>query len=344
MSTYFAALLVLVTAPAFCFQGSDESNFVNAVFNLNMPISAFNVPGNMIPVPLNSGNVTDERVHITPAVADGPMTLLDPSVRVQKKLKYGNFGADAVYVNYTSGATLEPFKDLEARSASEAIGYYNNKTGRLKNSIKLPEEGMGFVSLKRSNNKNKKYGTEEIVFAMETLGMYFSEEFPDSARLEIGDLSLSKGGKAGGHNSHRNGLDVDISMLDASNEETNNVDKYSKVSETFIKNYVSRGNVTKSFDIKKNWALMRLTVVYTPVQRIYVDKAVKKTFCKVYGGTRIGQAVLRYLQPWDAHGDHHHVRLECPSGDKRCVRPNPPPRTDRCWEDVRVKTPNLDSI
>ncbi|MCB0586315.1 MAG: penicillin-insensitive murein endopeptidase [Phaeodactylibacter sp.] len=57
----------------------------------------------------------------------------------------------------------------------------------------------------------KKYGTPEIIAALEWIGATWHQRYP-SVKFRIGDISRKGGGKISGHNSHRIGLDVDVNL------------------------------------------------------------------------------------------------------------------------------------
>ncbi|WP_260088232.1 penicillin-insensitive murein endopeptidase [Suttonella sp. R2A3] len=89
--------------------------------------------------------------------------------------------------------------------APQAIGSYAN--GCQQGAQVLPEEGRGYVSIRRFRNR---FYTQPI-----TLGMIdqVANTLVDTygQRILIGDLSQPIGGKMPyGHSSHQNGLDIDI--------------------------------------------------------------------------------------------------------------------------------------
>ncbi|MFC1522452.1 penicillin-insensitive murein endopeptidase [Elusimicrobiota bacterium] len=208
------------------------------------------------------------------------------------------------------------------RSLSEARGFYSN--GYLVNASALPMEGDGFVKIERLRDRH--YGTEEMIDHLKTIGRLFAQEFPDSARIQIGDLGVKKGGKITMHTSHQNGLDVDIAMI-AVDEVEQDPDR-----EHFDEDFVKDSKLLPSFDIEENWAVVRLAALNTSVERIFVAKEIKLEFCKLHGDSADGKKTLHVLRPLGNHSDHFHIRFACPKDDKKCKAQTPVPAGDGCFE------------
>jgi murein endopeptidase len=93
--------------------------------------------------------------------------------------------------------------------------------GRLIRGVRLPREGPDFVTwdppLDRSPNRAwRRWGTDRLLRVLLRVLRVYGEEFPESPRAVVGDLSRPRGGNFGsrfgglGHGSHQNGLDVDV--------------------------------------------------------------------------------------------------------------------------------------
>ena len=93
--------------------------------------------------------------------------------------------------------------------------------GRLVCGVQLPPGSDTFVTwdnvLADSPNRGwRRWGTEKLIAMVDSLALDYSTRFPIGPRLVVGDLSRPNGGNFGrryggpGHNSHQNGLDVDI--------------------------------------------------------------------------------------------------------------------------------------
>ncbi|MFC1522642.1 penicillin-insensitive murein endopeptidase [Elusimicrobiota bacterium] len=248
---------------------------------------------------------------------------------------------DEFYIfNYEEHILFSRYQDYMFKylgHPSEAKRGYNE--GWLKNAAELPMEGRGYVKVLRG--RQRQYGTAETIRTIEIMGLMYAEKFPDAARLQIADIVRKKGGETG-HISHENGLDVDVLMVSKTEVEQ---DPYTDPEDGdgwkngFDEDFVTRNNrVLKSFDIEKNWEIIKLAAFHAPVERIFVDKAVKRLFCKVYGQIPQNQYVLHFLVPWRSHDDHFHIRFECDPNDKDCSRTDDVARQDRCYK-VGVDTP-----
>jgi murein endopeptidase len=94
--------------------------------------------------------------------------------------------------------------------------------GRLVCGVQLPAETDTFVTWDfpqqlLPNRGWRRWGTQKLVATVEQIALDYRAQFgPDETPLVIGDLSRTHGGSFGrryggsGHNSHQNGLDVDI--------------------------------------------------------------------------------------------------------------------------------------
>lgn len=93
------------------------------------------------------------------------------------------------------------------------------------------------------------------------------------------------------------------------------------------------GKVSANFDIERNWEFMKALHRHRNVQKIFVDSVLKKELCKFskskkdYSGNI---QVLRSLRHEINHADHLHVRLRCPSNEKKCVNQPDPPAGSGC--------------
>jgi murein endopeptidase len=102
---------------------------------------------------------------------------------------------------------------------SRAVGQPFN--GRLVCGVQLPADDPALVSwdgvLGVSPNRGwRRWGTSKLVNTIEAIALDYGTRYPIGPRLVVGDLSRTHGGPFGtryggvGHNSHQNGLDVDI--------------------------------------------------------------------------------------------------------------------------------------
>lgn len=95
----------------------------------------------------------------------------------------------------------------------------------------------------------------------------------------------------------------------------------------------SRGEVTENFDTDANWKLIQLLVGTGRIDRIFIDKHIKKRFCSyaVERGMREEWSeTLRKLRHWPNHQDHLHIRITCPEFSKDCKSIAAIPAGDGC--------------
>jgi murein endopeptidase len=109
----------------------------------------------------------------------------------------------------------EPIHWRRSRALGKPFG------GRLVRGVRLPAEGPDFFTwdpvLRRSPNRSwRRWGTNRLLRVLLRVLRAHGEEFPDSPRVGVGDLSRPHGGGFGrrfgglGHASHQNGLDADV--------------------------------------------------------------------------------------------------------------------------------------
>lgn len=210
---------------------------------------------------------------------------------------------------------------------SEAVGYYSN--GNITDSIsvfdyKTPVHKL-FLSRKRF------YSTDEMLSLLTATSDFIRYNISERDLLEVGDLSNFDGGKANGHASHQNGLDVDLVYL------KNNHRLQSPTDEYWDEDFVVNSAPTSNFNLEGNYSLFNYLVSSMPVTRIFVDISIKKAMCNYV--QRIGKMndpeaiqTLRRLRPQELHRTHLHVRIGCPVTDPNCVPQTEPPMETGCDE------------
>lgn len=87
--------------------------------------------------------------------------------------------------------------------------------GRLECGRQLPADDDALVTwdgpLQRSPNRGwRRWGTSKLVDTVNEIALDYGTRYPIGPRLVVGDLSRTRGGEIDGHDSHENGLDVDI--------------------------------------------------------------------------------------------------------------------------------------
>lgn len=191
----------------------------------------------------------------------------------------------------------------------QALGFYSD--GRLERPTALAVEGHGFVHMPRSRARGRFYGTRELVELLEETASELAHRYPGREPLRIGDLSLENGGQLSVHSSHQNGLDVDLLYL-----------RRGKALGLDDASPVSIQGLSRRFDLRRNWDLIKLMFASGKVSRVFVSPVVKYAFCEFArkrGELRRAAEILRRVQAYTDHSSHLHVRLYCPASNPRCV-------------------------
>jgi len=184
--------------------------------------------------------------------------------------------------------------------------------------LELPKSGPGFVRFRREGANH--FGRPRLVSALTRIAAEFEREAPGSPPLVIGDLSARFGGKISGHQSHRNGRDVDLlfhyvtpsgARVTAPGFIRVEADGLARVPET--------GQILR-LDVEHEWRLVRALVSAEElgVQFLFVSRTIEALLVEY--ALALGEPlelVLRaqsvMLQPGDSlpHDDHVHVRIAC---------------------------------
>ncbi len=198
--------------------------------------------------------------------------------------------------------------------ASESIGYYSN--GKIKSSESIIERGTKIHKLFLS--RKRFYGTIEIQDTISDMSDFARQEFPGAELIQIGDIANKDGGACKEHSSHQNGLDADIVYL------THKGLLQSQDAAYWEEDFVKSGIVSKNFHIERNFLLFKYLIKNHPISRIFVDEAIKKTFCtyaKTHNLMKDAETIetLRRLRIEKLHSTHFHMRLKCSSHDLSCT-------------------------
>ncbi|PIK15591.1 penicillin-insensitive murein endopeptidase [Halobacteriovorax sp. JY17] len=206
--------------------------------------------------------------------------------------------------------------------SSEAIGFYSK--GSIINSSSIDEYSGDFEKLFRS--RKRLFATDHLLSFISDFTSEFTSSHPGIEKFQIGDISAERGGFVSRHSSHQNGLDVDVVYLRV-NKKGQDVD-YPEWGEYFVKN----GKLTRNFDISKNWQLFQFIISKGGVGRIFVDTAVKKKFCELYGSSPSPREkeTLRRLRPAANHLTHFHLRLKCHKSYANCREQDDPSSGSGC--------------
>jgi penicillin-insensitive murein endopeptidase len=212
-------------------------------------------------------------------------------------------------------------------SSSETIGFYSK--GRLLGAQSVFEKGTPIHKLFVS--RNRLYTSDEMHDLLRIAAEFIRQDYPNTAPLQIGDLSNHEGGLAKGHASHQNGLDADVVYI------RNNNYVQSPKSDVWDEDFISKNTVSNNFSIERNFALFKHLVSTTPITRIFVDTVIKKALCDFAEKTGAMNdpmtiETLRRLRPQDLHRTHFHARIGCPVNDHECTPQSAPSTGSGCGE------------
>jgi penicillin-insensitive murein endopeptidase len=174
------------------------------------------------------------------------------------------------------------------------------------------------------------YGTWQLVQLLQRAAYQVFQRVPGS-RLSVGELSASNGGNLPGHASHESGRDADVGffMLDGAGRP---VDAFA------FAQFDSRGrglspNLGMRFDVRRNWELLArlITDGEARVQYAFVAPGIRQLLLdegrRVRAPTSVLERAARVMvRPSEKHlhGNHFHVRIYCPPGDRPKCQDAPP--------------------
>jgi penicillin-insensitive murein DD-endopeptidase len=222
-----------------------------------------------------------------------------------------------------------------------AIGSY--AAGCVQGAISLPSEGRGYQVMRP--HRRRFFGHPLLVRYLQELGAAADQQ--GLGVLLIGDLGQPRGGPMPfGHRSHQNGLDADIWFWRPRDGIVLSVAERETSAATSMLTPDGRALDAQQWS-QRQVDVLRLSVGFDVVARIFVNPVIKKVLCAQFPGA----PWLQKLRPWWGHDDHFHVRLRCPAGETACQDQDPLPAGDGCadelawWfsEEARKPRPPVDS-
>ncbi len=206
---------------------------------------------------------------------------------------------------------------LPTKSQSFAHGEYS--LGCLDGAVTFRGDEKGLLIAHK--NRGRYWGHPSLIKFLTDAGSVF---YKNKKNIILGDLSQSRGGPMlTGHNSHQNGLDVDIWFKMPNVEEAVHFQTLETEEMQSIKNLD---------DDQKN--LIKYFASQDLVERIFINPSFKKKLCEDQGPLKLSFQEQRKMRAWWGHDDHIHVRIKCPSDSLHCVSQKPIPDGDGCGEDL----------
>ena len=233
--------------------------------------------------------------------------------------------ATAALASDTPAKLLFGAKSTPAPLAARSIGAYAK--GCLAGAALLPVNGPTWQVMRLSRNRN--WGNPVLVDFLERL----AAKAPSVGwnGLLVGDMSQPRGGPmASGHASHQIGLDADIWLTPMPKRELT-YDEREKVSAVSMLAPDTLTVDPQKFSYRQ-FNIIRLTAKQPEVERIFVNRAIKKALCEQASGDR---SWLSKVRPWWGHDYHFHVRIACPRNSPTCKPQADPPSGDGCGAELQ---------
>jgi penicillin-insensitive murein endopeptidase len=207
--------------------------------------------------------------------------------------------------------------------------------GALLHGVALPLDGAGYTVPSAWRQRNRQYGTEEVVRWLTTAFRTVHDRFP-GAVAPLGDLSALRGGPSREHRSHGSGRDVDIFFYALDGEgrpfqPDHAMLRFDPDGFAYRWSPADRRERVRApipevrFDVRRNWALVRALVSdpTVEVQWIFVHRALAELMLREGPAPGedpllVARAAALFHQPSDAqsHDDHMHVRVRCAASDR----------------------------
>ncbi|RMG99673.1 MAG: LysM peptidoglycan-binding domain-containing protein [Deltaproteobacteria bacterium] len=199
-----------------------------------------------------------------------------------------------------------------------AHGVGSPDDGRLVCGVQLPERPEYIRKIPGSA-----YGTTHTVRNLIAAMVEFRRRSGYGGRVYIGAISRPRGGRLGGHKSHRTGRDVDIRL---------------PLKESIPQALEPRP--ARRVDFRALYHLIRALVDTGEVEVVFLDYPLQRRLAKAAAAAGASEAELAALLQWPrgrkasrgivrdepGHDDHIHVRFRCGPGETECYS-----RTDEGW-------------
>lgn len=222
-------------------------------------------------------------------------------------------------------------------TASVSVGYPNR--GVLRYGVRINDDRALRI---KEGSRSTRHGTGELVRLIEYAAHEVAFQYP-RARLTVGDLSRTHGGRFHPHKSHQSGRDVDLGfyMLNRRKKPIN--------VHRFI--YFNREGLGRQwgqlyrFDDERNWALIESLLSHPSVdiQHIFVTNTIKRRLVRHAVRTKVDPRIIMRAkrvisQPRHGapHRTHFHVRIFCALDDLPLCKDRPP---FYAWHERPTKAP-----
>lgn len=218
------------------------------------------------------------------------------------------------------------------------LSFGTTNHGVLRGGHSLPDHGEGYVRARPG--EETRFGTPELISALERVTAEVARRFPGSAPMRIGDLSSPYGGRHHRHGSHRTGRDADLLFYVTDPAGRSRTARgwlaYNRHGFSVEHERPDQGPAGGLFlfDDARNWHFVRTLLLddEAAVQWIFVSWGVKARLLR-WGIAHepdprvLERAAFVLHQPTGAspHDDHFHVRTLCAAEERAhgCINRGP---------------------
>lgn len=214
-------------------------------------------------------------------------------------------------------------KPAEPPARADSVGPPNE--GRLEGGIRLDVTKPYLRGTPMHPSVDTRWGLPALVHAIDHAAKAVAKKYP-GAVMNVGDLSLRRGGELPRHHSHESGRDADLGfyIVDAQGK------PLSRPTFTKIDDKLKAEEVPGArFDVARNWLFLQNLLLdrNARVSHVFVAEPIKHALLAharsrgVSHGLYV-RAALVMMQPTGGlpHDDHFHVRISCPASMKKtCV-------------------------
>ncbi len=187
----------------------------------------------------------------------------------------------------------------------------------------LPLDGPDWQVMRPS--RNRYYGHPLLLAFLKRLADRVRST-TQSPGILIGDMAQPRGGPMlGGHASHQVGLDADVWLRPMPTHRMSAEEREFSNSTMVVR--PDRRDVDPRLFTHDMMGTVRAAAVDPEVQRIFVNAAIKRAFCRDARGDR---SWLDKVRPMYGHDYHFHIRLFCPSSEHDCQPQAEVPGGDGC--------------
>lgn len=206
--------------------------------------------------------------------------------------------------------------DIKNKKYNQSKGFYSAHAvrGRISDASQLRSDLRGVVA--NPNRRHRQYASGMMTSILKLAADKLDARYPNSP-LCVNDIASRNGGKLGGHGSHRNGLDADISYPSTSN----------KCRGSYFHSWNGMKDKDSKF-LEKNWYFINTLLDTERVHVIFVSRHFAASLCTyVKTNTNISKSsrnkIFKKLHHVDGHHHHYHIRLQCNRQNPGCITQGP---------------------